>query len=357
MNFDNARWAWYTGSRHLLWLLVIGFALSTPVWNLQAATTFTGCGGEVVTAQNAQAEAQVVELVNAERAKVGLPPYKAVAELANAARYHSADMAADRYRDHYTYDRDATDTLVKVCIWTERVKKYYPDYDLFTENVGNGTASPQIIMDAWMASSGHKANILGNYREIGVGYASLYWTQDFTTRSAIYPLIINREARQTTTPAVTLYVYGSWAEMRLRNDGGVWGDWQAFQNEFAWTLPNVAGTRSVEIELRNGQTTASSSDTIDLAVGAATATPTITRTPTRTPTPGNTPTATQTPTLAATVIATATVVTTAVPTVTETATPTATTVFLPPTPQAVATATPSSAGPAARAIYLPYIQR
>lgn len=332
-------------------VFIVGLTSFIPLLNLHAATNFTGCGGELVTATNAQAEAQVVELVNAERAKVGLPPYKAVAELANAARYHSADMAADRYRDHYTYDRDATDALVKVCIWTERVKKYYPDYDLFTENVGNGTTSPQTIMDAWMASTGHKANILGDFREIGVGYASLYWTQDFTTRDTVYPLIINREARQTTTPAVTVYVYGSWAEMRLRNDGGVWGDWQAFQNEFAWTLPNVIGTRLIEIELRNGQTTASSSDIIDLVVGTATATPTITRTPTATRTPSATATATQTPTL------TATVATTAAPTLTETATPIATTIFLPPTPQAVTTATPSSDGPVARAIYLPYIQR
>ena len=359
MSFNTLGRAVRQPKNSLRWLLafIIGLISFTPLLNLYAATTFTGCGGELVTATNAQAEAQVVELVNAERAKVGLPPYKAVVELANAARYHSADMAADRYRDHYTYDRDATDTLVKVCIWTERVKKYYPDYDLFTENVGNGTASPQTIMDAWMASTGHKANILGNFREIGVGYANLYWTQDFTTRYTVYPLIINREARQTTTPAVTLYVYGSWAEMRLRNDGGVWGDWQAFQNEFAWTLPNVAGTRLVEIELRSGQTTASSSDTIDLVAGAVTATPTITQTPTatQTPTPDSTPTATQTPPPVATVTATATVVMTAVPTVTETATPTATSVFLPPTPQAVATATPNTS--ATHAIYLPYVRR
>lgn len=343
------------GRRLCLLLLTIGgLAMFTPLLNLQAATAFTGCGGEVVTAANAQAEAQVVELVNAERAKAGLPPYKAVAELIDAARYHSADMAADRYRDHYTYDRDAADTLVKVCTWTERVKKYYPDFDQFTENVGNGTASPQTIMNAWMASTGHKANILGNYREIGVGYASLYWTQDFTTRYTVYPLIINREARQTTTPAVSLYVYGSWAEMRLRNDGGLWSDWQTFQNEVAWTLANEAGLRLVEIEMRSGQTTASSSDTIELVLGTTTATPT------RTPVATNTPTITQTPTAAATTIptltATLTPTITALPTLTATVTPTATP-FQPPTPQAVATATPISDAPLAYAIYLPCVRR
>ena len=140
---------------------------------------------------------------------------------------------------------------VTATTWHERVKKYYPIYDKFTENVGNGTTSPQAIMTAWMNSTGHKANILGDYREIGVGYANLYWTQDFTTRYDVYPVVINREAQQSTSPTVSLYLYGSWAEMRLRNDGGVWGEWQAFQNDLPWTLTNQAGTRLVEVEMRN----------------------------------------------------------------------------------------------------------
>ena len=338
MNLSNVRWARLpVYHRHLLWLCFFSLALIPSMRNLQAATTFTGCGGEYVTATNAQAEAQVVELVNAERAKVGLPPYKAVAELTAAARYHSADMAADRYRDHYTYDRDGTDTLVQVCTWTERVKKYYPSYDQFTENVGNGTSSPQIIMDAWMASTGHKANILGNFREIGVGYANLYWTQDFTTRYTVYPLIINREARQTNSAAVSLYVYGSWTEMRLRVNSEAWGDWQAFQNEFAWTLPNVAGTHMVEIEMRSGQSTASSSDTIDLVFATSTPTPTVTRTPTAT----RTPTVTRTPT--ALPAATSTVPVGVTSTTTPTANPVATSTATPANnPVATSTATPTT---------------
>lgn len=347
MNLFATGWAHHHAQhRPLLGLFIFTLALLLSIGNLQAATTFTGCGGEYVTATNAQAEAQVVELVNAKRAKVGLPPYKAIAELTDAARYHSADMAADRYRDHYTYDRDATDTLVQVCTWTERVKKYYPSYDQFTENVGNGTSSPQIIMDAWMASTGHKANILGNFREIGVGYANLYWTQDFTTRYTVYPLVINREARQTNTTAVSLYAYGSWTEMRLRNDGGTWGAWQAFQNEFAWTLPDAAGTHTVEIEMRSGQTTVSSSDTIDLIVATSTPTPTDTRTPTATRTPTPMPTATNTVMANATNTATPTgnpaVTNTATPTSNPAATGTATaTVTLSP-PTANSTATPVS---------------
>lgn len=328
--------------RQLLISLFLCIAMLTPLVNQHAALAFTGCGGEFVTAQNAQAEAQVVELVNAERAKVGLPPLKAVAQLAEAARYHSADMAADRYRDHYTYDRDDSDALVRICTWTKRVQQYYPDFDKLIENVGNGTSSPQTIMTAWMNSSGHRAAILGDYREIGVGYASLYWTQDFTTRDTVYPVIINDEARQTTTLSVSLYLYGSWTEMRLRNDGGEWNAWQPFQNEIAWTLKNEAGTRMVEAEMRNGQTTVSSSDTIELVLTNQAGTPTATATSIAIATPTATTTATTAP------IATVTTTSTATETPSPTFTP------LPPTPQAVASATPT---PFDQALYLPVIRR
>lgn len=303
-------------------ILVMGLPIFIPLLTLRAATTFTGCGGEYVAATNAQAEAQVVELVNIERAKVNLPPYKAIDQLAEAARYHSADMAQDNYQDHYTKDRDANNQLVTVCTWNQRVRKYYPDFDTLTENVGNGTTSAQTIMDAWMKSDGHKAAILGSYREIGVGYYNKYWTQDFTTRNGVSLLIINREARQTTTKDVSLYVYGGWTEMRLRNDDNAWGDWQPFTNHVAWALNNTAGLRLVEMEARTGQTTVTISDTIELVLGGVTATPTATRTPTpmvgATNVPSSTPTATPTPTATVSSTPTATPTTTAVTTSTPT---------------------------------------
>lgn len=355
------------GLQRKQWLLItmmICLGIGNSFVNLYAAPAFTGCGGEVVAPQNAQIEAQVVELVNAERAKVGLPPLKMVAALTEAARYHSADMAADRYRDHYTYDRDEADNLVRVCTWTERVHQYYPDFDKFTENVGNGTSSPQTIMNAWMASSGHKAAILGDYREIGVGYSSLYWTQDFTTRYTVYPVVINREARQSTTPDVSLYLYGSWTEMRLRNDGGEWSAWQPFQNEVAWTLTQAGGTRTVDVEMRSDQTTVSSSDTIELVLNNQTSTPTATATRTTTVMPTSTTTAASTATSTVpaptnTMLPTATETSSATPTLTVTPTPSATltpTEHL-PTPQAIASTTPTSEAPSGKTLYLPVVRQ
>jgi hypothetical protein len=126
-----------------------------------------------------------------------------------------------------------------------------------------------------MNSSGHRANILSSSnREIGVGYwpggsYGKYWVQDFGRRSTVYPIVINLEYAQTTSPDVQLYIYGQglWSEMRLRNDEGAWGPWQPFQPRLNWRLNWVKGIRTVTVELRNGSQTTQSSDTIELTTG------------------------------------------------------------------------------------------
>ena len=53
------------------------------------------------------------------------------------------------------------------------------------ENIARGYATPQAVVNGWMNSSGHRANILNaNYTHIGVGYVAQgnYWTQMFITK-------------------------------------------------------------------------------------------------------------------------------------------------------------------------------
>jgi uncharacterized protein YkwD len=245
---------------------------------LFAESAFTGCGGEIVSVTNAANEARVIELVNEQRAANGLPPMKYNGDLTNAARYHAADMKQDDYFNHQTQDR-SNGALVRVCNWSERLKKYYTIYNGLAENIASVYDSPESVMEGWMNSSGHRANILGNYREIGVGFFDNYWVQDFGDRNNNYPVIINREAAQTNSPQVTLYIYGSWQQMRLRNDDDSWGDWQSFSQEVAWNLRNVGGERRVEVELSNGSANVTSSDTILLAGAAPTPAPTAAPTP------------------------------------------------------------------------------
>ena len=128
-------------------------------------------------------------------------------------------------------------------------------------------------MDGWMESSGHRANILHTQLwEIGIGYYNggswgHYWVQDFGRRNGVFPLIINRDAASTTNKVVTIYIYNDanqpFTQMRLKNDSGAFGAWQAFQSSFAWEIACTAGSHTVTAELRtSGGAIYTSSDDI-----------------------------------------------------------------------------------------------
>ncbi|TYC18926.1 CAP domain-containing protein [Actinomadura syzygii] len=119
-------------------------------------------------------ETAVVALTNAERAKAGCRPLRVDERLAAAARKHSADMAADDYFDHTSRNGDSP--------WQRMEDAGYPSPG--AENIAKGYPTAQAVMEGWMNSPGHRANILNcDLRAIGVGRASgsggLVWTQDF----------------------------------------------------------------------------------------------------------------------------------------------------------------------------------
>lgn len=251
-----------------------GNALVTPLSPF--APTYSGCGGDIAPITNAAYEQELVELVNAQRLANGsLPPYKRVASLDDAARYHAADMAQDNYFDHNSYDRNAQNNLVLVCAWNTRVGKHYKG--VYGENIAAGYSTPASVMTAWMNSSGHRGNILSGAWEIGVGYSSqggsygVYWVQDFGKRTDIYPLVINREGALTALRSVALYIYGSgvFQQMRLKNENGNFTEWQPFQTNLPWTLSGCNGAKSVTAELKNATSTVTSTDAITLAVNPA----------------------------------------------------------------------------------------
>jgi uncharacterized protein YkwD len=233
---------------------------------------YTGCAGAIVSGSDALYEQAVVQAVNAERAARGLAPLKLSTDLRDAARYHAVDMAQDDYFEHDTYDRTGQQ-LVRVCNTWSRIGSYYPSPR--AENIAAGFTTPQSVVSGWMGSSGHRTNMLNpDYREIGVGYTRggswrHYWVQDFGTRNDVYPLVINGEAASADSPHVSLYLYGSWDQVRLRSDDGPWSSWQPFANEMGWTLPARGGQHTVWAEMRSGGQTVTSSDTIVLAATPA----------------------------------------------------------------------------------------
>jgi uncharacterized protein YkwD len=120
------------------------------------------------------AAAAVLSLVNQERAKVGCSPVRPDTGLASLAAGFSRDMAARGFFDHTDPDGATPwDRAAKVGI-----------KDLGGENIARGQADAQAVMDAWMKSEGHRANILNcDYTTLGVGVhladGGPWWTQDF----------------------------------------------------------------------------------------------------------------------------------------------------------------------------------
>lgn len=118
-------------------------------------------------------EQQVIDLVNEIRGQHGLKPLKGNWELSRVARYKSQDMRDNRYFDHTSPTYGSPFTMMK---------NFGLSFRTAGENIAKGYASPQKVVEGWMSSSGHRANILGAaFTQIGVGYVKdgSYWTQMF----------------------------------------------------------------------------------------------------------------------------------------------------------------------------------
>ncbi len=118
-------------------------------------------------------ENEVIRLVNEIRVKNGLNTLAADWELSRVARYKSQDMKDNNYFSHTSPIYGTPFNMIK---------NFGISYKTAAENIAKGQRTPQAVVDAWMNSSGHRANILNaSYKKIGVGYVASgnYWTQMF----------------------------------------------------------------------------------------------------------------------------------------------------------------------------------
>lgn len=116
---------------------------------------------------------QVVALVNQERAAKSCAPLVVDARLTQAASAHSSDMSDRNYFSHTTPEGTTFDQRIR--------SAGHPRPG--AENIARGQQSADSVMEAWMGSPGHKANILNcKLAAIGVGLDTdgWYWTQDFS---------------------------------------------------------------------------------------------------------------------------------------------------------------------------------
>ncbi len=118
-------------------------------------------------------ESEVIRLVNEIRVKNGLNTLTADWELSRVARIKSQDMKDNKYFSHTSPVYGSPFNMIK---------NFGISYKSAAENIAKGQSTPQAVVNAWMNSSGHRANILSSsYTKIGVGYVSggHYWTQMF----------------------------------------------------------------------------------------------------------------------------------------------------------------------------------
>lgn len=124
---------------------------------------------------------EVLFLTNTERLKEGLDPLASCNNLHVAAQSHSVAMNNQNFFEHdnpNTGDDPAT----------RAEEAGYGTY--VGENIAMGHQTPKQVVNAWMNSSGHRANILGSYSHLGVGITRggsgtygdgdwFYWVQNF----------------------------------------------------------------------------------------------------------------------------------------------------------------------------------
>ncbi|KGR91389.1 transporter [Ureibacillus massiliensis 4400831 = CIP 108448 = CCUG 49529] len=127
----------------------------------------------IPTQEGVAYEQEVIRLVNVERANAGLSALKYDWELSRVAEHKSQDMANKNYFSHTSPTYGSPFDMMKA---------YGINYSAAGENIAKGQRSPQEVVNAWMNSSGHRANILNSsYTHIGVGFVEdgNIWTQMF----------------------------------------------------------------------------------------------------------------------------------------------------------------------------------
>ncbi|MET7935701.1 CAP domain-containing protein [Streptomyces sp. NPDC005322] len=151
-----------------------GKGSSTPSDTPSTEPTGDASTAEPGGGKQSAVESQILKRVNKERAKVGCSPVTADPKLGQLAQDFSDDMSLRGFFDHLNPDGDSP--------WDRAQSAGI--LDLGGENIARGQMTAQAVMDSWMDSTGHRANILNcSYKTMGVGAhfgpGGPWWTQEF----------------------------------------------------------------------------------------------------------------------------------------------------------------------------------
>ena len=135
---------------------------------------------------------QVAGMVNRERAANGLAPLKYSDKLSEAAL-----VRAEEIQSVFSHTRP-NGTRCFTAVTEAGI-----NYTSAGENIAYGQRNPEEVMNAWMNSSGHRANILGAYDYIGVGVTykngTYYWSQFFAVSKDLIGEVITLGSNSNTT--------------------------------------------------------------------------------------------------------------------------------------------------------------
>ena len=123
---------------------------------------------------------EVLRLVNIERTNVGVAPLVLDEALCNAANMRAIEMDCTGVFGHKRPNDHSCFEVYDICNveWQNACG----------ENIAAGQATPEEVMNSWLGSAGHKANILSpEYTKMGLGYSvglsngqyRGYWAQEF----------------------------------------------------------------------------------------------------------------------------------------------------------------------------------
>lgn len=237
---------------------------------------------------------QMVMLVNEFRAQNNLPPLKLSPQLVASGQTYVTRMGNANFFGHGDPDFGCNKPSDRA------MTAGYVSWSNIGENIAAGFPTPQSAFDAFRNSPNHKAAMLSlNFREIGIGYFydatdtnnvrqdgacpytgiggpyRYYWSQEFGSRYAsglpMFPVIINGEATSTTQQQVTLHIYGgvqgqtAWArQMRFSEDGTTWTPYENWSATKSFKLSPGNGYKTVYVQITDGASTQTVSDTIFL---------------------------------------------------------------------------------------------
>lgn len=164
-------------------VMVVHFLLATLIsWSCSKEPINSDPPGEKSGSKTVN-KTQMLRLVNEVRAKgcqCGDTWYNPVApitwndQLEKAALAHSNDMLTRQFFSHISPEGNNAG---------ERIELAGYNWAAFGENIGMGYKDEAEVVAAWKSSPSHCKNIMnGNYREMGVGRAGIYWTQNFAKR-------------------------------------------------------------------------------------------------------------------------------------------------------------------------------